>query len=98
MWSRLVVFMRNRAGQHESEERARRIPKIVLESLRGEFMSELTKLAETKDIGPGEAIAVEAGGQRIAVFNVNGTICAIGDTCTHRGGPLSHMAKLKVGS
>ena len=53
-------------------------------------MSELTKLAETKDIGPGEAIAVEAGGQRIAVFNVNGTICAIGDTCTHRGSPLSH--------
>jgi nitrite reductase/ring-hydroxylating ferredoxin subunit len=52
-------------------------------------MSEVTKLAATTDIAPGKAIAVEAGGRRIAVFNANGTFCAIGDTCTHRGGPLS---------
>jgi hypothetical protein len=34
--------------------------------------------------GPGKAIAVELAGQRIAVFNVDGTYCAIGDTCTHQ--------------
>jgi nitrite reductase (NADH) small subunit len=52
-------------------------------------MGELTRVASTKDIAPGQAIAVEAQGHRIAVFNVNGEFHAIGDTCTHRGGPLS---------
>jgi nitrite reductase/ring-hydroxylating ferredoxin subunit len=28
-------------------------------------------------------------GQKIALFNVEGTFYAVGDTCTHRGGPLS---------
>ena len=49
----------------------------------------LTKVGSTTDIAPGESIAVEVEGQRIAVFNVNGVFYAIGDTCTHRGGPLS---------
>ena len=52
-------------------------------------MGELTRVASTKDIAPGQAVAVEAQGQRIAVFNVNGAFYAIADTCTHRGGPLS---------
>ncbi|MGH9338571.1 MAG: Rieske (2Fe-2S) protein [Acidobacteriota bacterium] len=52
-------------------------------------MGELTRVASAKDIGSGQAIAVEANGQRIAIFNVNGAFHAISDTCTHRGGPLS---------
>jgi nitrite reductase/ring-hydroxylating ferredoxin subunit len=32
---------------------------------------------------------VEAGGKKIALFNVDGDYCAISDTCTHHGGPLS---------
>ncbi len=32
---------------------------------------------------------MEAGGKKIAIFNVEGTLFAIDDTCTHRGGPLS---------
>src|SRR5712692_5160940 len=32
---------------------------------------------------------VEAGGQRIAVFNLGGKYWAIEDKCPHRGGPLS---------
>ena len=34
-----------------------------------------------------------AAGKDIAVFNVDGTICAIGDTCPHAGGSLG-MGKL----
>jgi nitrite reductase (NADH) small subunit/3-phenylpropionate/trans-cinnamate dioxygenase ferredoxin subunit len=34
-------------------------------------------------------MAVQVGPERVALFNVAGTIFAIGDTCTHRGGPLS---------
>ena len=52
-------------------------------------MGELIRVAARNDAGPGKAIAVEVTGRRIAVFNVDGTYYAIGDTCTHRGGPLS---------
>jgi 3-phenylpropionate/trans-cinnamate dioxygenase ferredoxin component len=37
----------------------------------------------------GKGKAVESGGKRIAIFNVDGTFYAVDDTCTHRGGPLS---------
>src|SRR5881396_2237728 len=52
-------------------------------------MGQLTKVASIGDVASGQAIAVEAEGQRIAIFNANGEFHAIGDTCTHRGGPLS---------
>ncbi|HEY6169675.1 MAG TPA: non-heme iron oxygenase ferredoxin subunit [Verrucomicrobiae bacterium] len=51
-------------------------------------MPKLIKVAETKDLGPGKAAAFDVEGQRIAVFNVGGTLYAIEDTCTHDGGPL----------
>ena len=52
-------------------------------------MAELIKVARIGEISPGESKLVEAGGMRIALFNVGGTLYAIDDTCTHRGGPLS---------
>ena len=52
-------------------------------------MGELVKVVEKKDVAPGSSTVVEVRGQTVAVFNVDGTFYAIGDTCTHRGGPLS---------
>ena len=52
-------------------------------------MGQLVKVAETKDVPPGAAKAVEAEGRKIALFNRGGAYYAIDDTCTHRGGPLS---------
>ena len=52
-------------------------------------MGELVKVVEKKDVAPGSSTAAEVHGQKVAVFNVDGTFYAIGDTCTHRGGPLS---------
>src|SRR5262245_21239994 len=52
-------------------------------------MAKLVKIAETKDLAPGQAGAFDVEGQRIAVFNVAGTIYALEDTCSHEGGPLS---------
>jgi nitrite reductase (NADH) small subunit len=52
-------------------------------------MAKLLKIATTKDVVPGQAAAFTIEGQKIALFNVEGTYYAIGDTCTHRGGPLS---------
>jgi nitrite reductase (NADH) small subunit len=48
-----------------------------------------SRLPEPLRIAPGEARVVEAGGKHIAIFNIDGTFHAIGDTCTHRGGPPS---------
>ena len=53
------------------------------------IMAKLLKIAKTKDVPPGQAAAFTIEGQKIALFNVEGTYYAIGDTCTHRGGPLS---------
>ena len=52
-------------------------------------MAKLVKVAETKDLRPGNAAAFEVEGKRIAVFNVGGTYYAIDDTCPHEDGPLS---------
>lgn len=52
-------------------------------------MATFHRVANVKDLASGSGMAVQAGGHKIALFNVDGTFCAIGDTCTHRGGPLS---------
>ncbi len=52
-------------------------------------MAAYIKVANADDLQPGQAKLVEAGDQRVALFNVDGTCYAISDTCTHRGGPLS---------
>jgi 3-phenylpropionate/trans-cinnamate dioxygenase ferredoxin component len=53
------------------------------------IMAKFLKIAETKDVPPGQAAAFTIEGQKIALFNVGGIYYAIGDTCTHLGGPLS---------
>jgi len=52
-------------------------------------MGQEIKVAQTSDVPPGTARAVEAGGRKIALFNSGGAYYAIDDSCTHRGGPLS---------
>ena len=59
-------------------------------------MGELVKVVERKDVAPGSRTAVEVRGQKVAVFNVDGTFYAIGDACTHRGGPLSSGSEGEV--
>jgi nitrite reductase/ring-hydroxylating ferredoxin subunit len=52
-------------------------------------MGEFVKVAKAGDIASGEGKLVDAAGKKIALFNLAGTLYAIDDTCTHRGGPLS---------
>ncbi len=52
-------------------------------------MGQLIKVAETNEVPPGTAKAVDVEGRVVALFNIDGTYYAIDDTCTHRGGPLS---------
>lgn len=54
-------------------------------------MAEFTRVADAKDLPPGKSMCVEigTGGENVALFNVDGTIYAVADACTHQGGPLS---------
>jgi 3-phenylpropionate/trans-cinnamate dioxygenase ferredoxin subunit len=60
-------------------------------------MPQFIKVANTPDLGPGEARSVEVAGKKIALFNLDGSFYAIDDTCTHDGGPLSEGAVLSGG-
>jgi nitrite reductase/ring-hydroxylating ferredoxin subunit len=48
----------------------------------------MVRVAEVTDLSTGEGKVVNASGKEIALFNVDGTFYAIGNTCVHRGGPL----------
>jgi nitrite reductase (NADH) small subunit/3-phenylpropionate/trans-cinnamate dioxygenase ferredoxin subunit len=51
-------------------------------------MAKRIKVARITDLAPGSGTTVDVEGQRIALFNAQGTFYAIDDTCPHRGGPL----------
>jgi nitrite reductase/ring-hydroxylating ferredoxin subunit len=44
---------------------------------------------QTKDIEPSKMKAVEVDGEMVCVANVEGKYYAIGNVCTHMGGPLA---------
>jgi nitrite reductase/ring-hydroxylating ferredoxin subunit len=48
------------------------------------------KVVLMKDLEPGHMIGVEAGGKEIVVVNLEGTVYAIGNRCTHMGCMLSN--------
>jgi len=45
-------------------------------------------VGKAQDVTPGQGKVVEAGDKTLAVFNVDGRLYAIDNTCPHRGGPL----------
>src|SRR2546427_5315499 len=51
-------------------------------------MAEFVKVANLSDLGPGSSMTVEANGKAVALFNVDGAVYALDNTCLHRGGPL----------
>ncbi len=52
-------------------------------------MADFKKVADASDLPPGTSVCVELDGEKVALFNVAGTVHAISDTCTHVGGSLS---------
>ena len=51
-------------------------------------MAGFVKVANLSDLAPASCRTVEANGKAVALFNVDGTIYALDNTCLHRGGPL----------
>ncbi len=52
-------------------------------------MSEFIEVGRLDDVPPGGKLLVDFDGRALAVFNVEGTLYAIDDVCTHDGGPLA---------
>ncbi len=52
-------------------------------------MSDFVKVAEAKDIPPLKMKEVDFNGAKVCVVNVEGKYYAIGNVCTHTGGPLA---------
>ena len=55
-------------------------------------VAEFVKVATLSELTTGTCKAVEAAGKVIALFNVNGNVYALDNTCLHRGGPLGEGA------
>jgi nitrite reductase/ring-hydroxylating ferredoxin subunit len=51
--------------------------------------ADFVKVAETKDIKPSTMKAIDLAGERVCIVNVEGNYYAIGNVCTHVGGPLN---------
>ena len=54
-----------------------------------ELSVDFVKVAEIKDIQPSNMLAVDLKGERVCIANVEGNYYAIGNVCTHLGGPLN---------
>jgi nitrite reductase/ring-hydroxylating ferredoxin subunit len=51
-------------------------------------METFQETIELDRLRPGKSISVRVAGQDVALFNVDGTIYAIGDACAHAGASL----------
>jgi glycine betaine catabolism B len=51
--------------------------------------NDFVRVAETKDIQTSQMKEVQINGENICIANVEGKYYAIGNVCTHEGGPLA---------
>ncbi len=56
-------------------------------------MAELIEVTGLEQIRSGAGARFKIADKEVAIFNVNGKVCAIADTCPHAGGSLG-MGKL----
>ena len=50
---------------------------------------DFVKVAESKNIQPSTMLEVDLEGESVCIANVGGRYYAIGNVCTHEGGPLA---------
>jgi 3-phenylpropionate/trans-cinnamate dioxygenase ferredoxin subunit len=56
----------------------------TLDPLQVEFL----EIAPSDQLPEGERLFIEVGGKSIVIFNLAGTLYAIGDVCSHDNGPV----------
>jgi 3-phenylpropionate/trans-cinnamate dioxygenase ferredoxin component len=52
-------------------------------------MGKFVKVATIDEMTSQSARCIEVEGEKVALFKTDDAFCALSDTCTHRGGPLS---------
>jgi 3-phenylpropionate/trans-cinnamate dioxygenase ferredoxin subunit len=52
-------------------------------------MTEFSEVAALDQIKPGASLVVEVSGESVALFNVDGHVYAIADSCAHAGASLA---------
>jgi len=52
-------------------------------------VAEFVAVAKAEELAPGQKMCVLVKGKRVALFNVDGTVYAIDDTCSHADASLS---------
>ena len=52
-------------------------------------LAEFVKVALTSEVPEGKMKMVQLAGRQLCLANVGGSFCAIGNLCTHVGGPLA---------
>jgi 3-phenylpropionate/trans-cinnamate dioxygenase ferredoxin subunit len=52
-------------------------------------MGKFVKVATIDEMTSQSARCIEVEGEKVALFKSDDAFCALSDTCTHRGGPLS---------
>jgi len=56
--------------------------------MTGEQQLEYYEICAIEELPSGERMFIEVGDEKIVLFNIIGNVYAIGDVCTHDGGPL----------
>jgi nitrite reductase/ring-hydroxylating ferredoxin subunit len=64
------------------------VPSLVVWE-ESELSEDFVKVAETKDIQSSSMKAYDLAGEKVCIVNVEGNYYAIGNVCTHVGGPLN---------
>jgi len=67
--------------------RANTLQKLIVKAM-AKVVSDFVRVASTGDIPEGRMKKVLVGSQQVLVSNVKGKYYAIGNVCTHLGGPL----------
>ena len=62
---------------------------LYLKHEASELSEDFVKVAESKDIGPSTMKVVDVAGEKVCIINIEGNYYAIGNVCTHMGGPLN---------
>lgn len=52
-------------------------------------MAKFVKVATVDEMADQPARCIVVEGEKVALFKSDDAVCAVSDTCTHRGGPLS---------
>ena len=67
----------------------RHLSSVIRHRLYHVLVPEFVKVASLDDLPPGRMIGVKVGDEEIALYNVEGRVCATRDVCTHQHYPLS---------